>query len=561
MLKSLSIKNLAVIKDAYIDFEKGLNILTGETGAGKSIVIDSINLIIGDRASKEIIRTGENTARIEGLFYISDSVKEKIENLGIVCEDNELLIVREINLDGKNMIRINGSIVVLSILKEIGSLLINIHGQNENQELLNSEKHIELLDEYAGNGKLLEEYKKIYNEARMLSDTINKSKMSEEEKERKKSLLEYEIECIENVNLKEGEIEELLEKRKIIMNSQKIVDNLNDALSRISRGYNNFSAEELLAVSSKKISEISNYDDALNGLSDRLNDIYYNLIDVSSELSEISSSYGFSEEEINEIENRIDEINNLRRRFGNDYYSIMEYYNKIKEELNNINFSDECILRSEKELAHKKKELKIYSDKLTDSRVKAGNKLEKEIIKELEDLNMKNTTFKVDIKNEEKFLKDGINKVEFLMSANAGIDLGKLTKIASGGEISRIMLAINCALLSTNRIPTMIYDEIDTGVSGRAAQKIAEKLYYVSKNRQVLCVTHLAQIAAMADTHFLIEKNLDKKTTKTSVLKLNREERVDELSRILGGVEITKNTIFSAEEMLNQSCLYKEGKV
>ena len=559
MLKSLSINNVAVIEHAIIDFESGLNILTGETGAGKSIIIDSLNLILGNRASKEIVRSGEINAKVEALFDVSKNLQVKLEEYGINAED-ELLITREVNIDGKNNIRINGNLSTLSILKEIGKELINIHGQNDNQDLLNPDKHIKILDKYAGNTELLDEYKKEFKEAQNINNRINELTLDSYEKERKLSLLTYEIETIENVGLKEGEYEELLEKRKKIANSKKISDSLSKAYDLIKKGYNGSSCDELLSDSLKTVGEIASFDKELEVIHEKLNDIYYNLYDISDSLRDYMSSFMFNENEIDDIEKRIDEINDLRRRFGADYQSIISYYEKITEEVKNINLTDENLKKLNEELALKKKNLALLSEKLTLSRTEAGKKLQKEVMMHLDELNMKNSVFEVEIKKEDKFGKDGVDKVEFLISANVGMEAGKLAKIASGGELSRVMLGINCALLNSFSVPTMIYDEIDTGVSGRAAQKISEKLYYVSKDRQVLCVTHLAQIASMADAHYLIEKNVVDNSTKTKVVKMNEDEKVNEIARIIGGAKITDNTLLSAKDMILQSYKYKHGE-
>ncbi len=558
MLKSLAISNVAVIESAVIDFEGGLNILTGETGAGKSIIIDSINLILGNRASKELIRKGEHTAKVEALFDVDEKIAAALNEYGIECED-ELLISREINEEGRNIIRINGCLSTVSILKNIGPYLINIHGQNDNQDLLNSEKHINLLDNCAGNQKILLEYKKVFKEAQQIYNELNKINIDNDEKERQISLLTYEKELIENVGLKDGEYEELIERRKIAANSQKILEGTNEAYMKLSGGHNGFSATELISDAVRELGNISSYDGELCEIYNSLNDVYYNLEDISGKIGSYISYFSIDEDEINEIEARIDEINTLRRRFGNNYDEIMAHYQSITDELNSIKYADENIEKLNKMLGEKKLVLKELSDRLTESRKEAAFELEKEVVRHLSELNMANTVFKVDIKKEDKFLKDGSDKVEFLICANLGLELGKLSKIASGGELSRVMLAINCALLDTNEVPTMIYDEIDTGVSGRAAQKIAEKLYFVSTGRQVLCVTHLAQIASMADSHLLIEKNVDNNTTFTSVRRLMSDERINELARIIGGVEITNNTLLSAQDMLIMAQTYKNN--
>ncbi len=561
MLKSLSISNVAVIKEAVIDFEGGLNILTGETGAGKSIIIDSLNLIMGNRASKEIVRTGEKSARVEALFDIDEIMENNLSEFGIDASGGELLISREVSVEGKNNIRINGNLSTLAILSKIGKELINIHGQNENQELYNSEKHITLLDNYAGNDELLKEYKAEFKEAKRITDEINEINTDEYEKERKLGLLNYEIELIENVNLKEGEYEELLEKRKIIANGKKISDNLSAAYDLIKKSYGHPSCDEQLSDAMKTVGEIAPFDKGIEEIHTKITDAYYALEDASEALRDYMNSFTFNEYEIDEIEKRIDEINDLRRRFGKDYETIMSYLEKIKKEAEDINLSDERLSKLKEELKIKKKNLLVLSSKLTEKRKNAAALLEEDVMTHLNELNMKNALFKVDITEEEKFLKDGVDKVEFLLSANAGMDAGKLSKIASGGELSRIMLGINCALLKTNTVPTVIYDEIDTGVSGRAAQKIAQKLWYVSNNRQVLCVTHLAQIASMADTHFLIEKKVEENSTHTNVIKMNKDMIVDELARIIGGAVITENTKKSAIDMVEQAQKYKSGEM
>ncbi|MBE7020920.1 MAG: DNA repair protein RecN [Ruminococcaceae bacterium] len=560
MLKSLSISNVAVIKEAVIDFESGLNVLTGETGAGKSIIIDSLNLITGNRASKDIVRTGEKSARVEALFDIDDAMINTLSELGIDASDGELLISREVSVEGKNNIRINGGLSTLAILGKIGRELINIHGQNENQELYNSDKHIKLLDNFAGCGELLEEYRAEFRDAKRISDEIKALDTDEYEKERKLELLNYEIELIENTNLKEGEYEELLEKRKIIANGKKISDNLSSAYDLIKKGYGHPSCDEQLSDAMKEIGEIASFDKGIEEIHTKITDAYYALEDVSEALRDYMNSFSFNEYEIDEIEKRIDEINELRRRFGKDYETVMAYLDKIKREAEDIILSDERILMFKKELEAKKEKLLKLSTKLTEKRKQAAEILKKDVMTHLNELNMKNALFEVLVTKEDKFTKDGVDKVEFLLSANAGMEAGKLNKIASGGELSRIMLGINCALLKTNTVPTVIYDEIDTGVSGRAAQKIAEKLWYVSGDRQVLCVTHLAQIASMADTHFLIEKQVEENTTHTKVIKMQREMRINELARIIGGAVITENTGKSAEDMLNQAEKYKKGE-
>ena len=450
MLKSLSISNIAVIKNAVIDFGDGLNILTGETGAGKSIIIDSINLILGNRASKDIVRTGETKAKVEALFDVDKSIYPVLEEYGIGVEDGQLLISRQISTDGNNNIRINGNLSTLLMLKDIGKELINIHGQNDNQDLLNSDKHIGILDKYAKNSELLSLYKKEYKEAQSINSKINELTMDTYEKERRLSLLTYEIEAIENVNLVKGEYEELIDKRNKFLNGKKISDNLLESYNYIKNGYNGMSSLEMLASSMKNLGEISEFDKDINEIYNLVSDIYYNLEDAGDKLRDYMSSFVINEREIEEIEKRLDEINDLRRRFGADYEAITAYYNKISKEVEEINLSDEKLNILKSELENKKAELNKLSTELTKSRIKAAAKLKNDVMMHLKELNMPDCRFEVEIVNEQKFGKNGVDKVEFLISANPGMEMGKLSKIASGGELSRIMLAINCALLDVN---------------------------------------------------------------------------------------------------------------
>ncbi len=559
MLKSLAISNLAVIAETRIDFESGLNILTGETGAGKSIIIDAINLVLGSRASKDMIRSGETKARVEAYFYIDEEVSKYAGELGIDCED-ELLISREFNLDGKNTIRINGSMATLSMLRDIGEKLVNIHGQHDNQSLLNPEMHIHILDDYADTAKEKEDYNNCFSKLKHIREKLKEITTDTAEKERRYELLLYETEAIEKADIKKGEYEELLEKRKLMSNMRKITEGTEKAYNMLSGHYNGVSAAELVGKAVKELNDISSYSDKLSKMNESVNRIYFELEDLSGELKSFLSEHDFDENTIDETEKRIDELNDLRRRFGNDYDEITEYYNKAKTELEFLKNSEENTKALEKELEALKQELKKKSIILSEKRKSAAKKLEKTIISELSDLNMPNAKFEAEFKMTDKFYKDGTDKVEFLLSVNTGIAPGKLSKIASGGELSRIMLGLSSALLGKYNVSTMIYDEIDTGVSGRAAQKIAEKMWRVSKDRQVLSVTHLPQIAAMADNHFYIEKESDEKTTRTKVTLLNNEGRIKEIARITGGVSINDATLESAKDMLLQSDVLKRGK-
>ena len=409
MLKSLAISNLAVIAETNIEFESGLNILTGETGAGKSIIIDAINLVLGSRASKEMIRSGEAKARVEALFYVDKAITDEVKELGIECEE-ELLIVREFNQEGKNIIRINGSLSTLSMLKNLGVKLINIHGQHDNHMLLNPDMHLRILDDFGNLEKEREEYNSCFSELKELREKLK--------------------------SMKKGEYEELLEERKIMTNMQKITESAEKAYNAISGGSNGMSAMEFLTKAVKETESISQYSEILSGINGNLNRIYYELEDLSGELSAFLSDTEFDEETINAVEKRIDELNDIRRRFGSDYESVNEYYLNAKEELSSLVNNEEITDKLEKELSKLKEELKKKGEKLSLSRKKTAKELEKIIVKELSELNMPSAKFETAFEMTDKYYKDGIDKAEFLLSVNPGISPGKLSKIASGGELS-----------------------------------------------------------------------------------------------------------------------------
>ncbi len=558
MLKSLAISNLAVIAESKIEFESGLNILTGETGAGKSIIIDAINLVLGSRASKDMIRSGEQKAKIEALFYVDENVAETVREAGIDCDD-ELLIVREFSHDGKSVIRINGSLATLNMLRELSGLLVNIHGQHDNQALLNPEKHICILDDYVDTQKEKEEYNECFFKLKEIREKLKSISSDTMERERRIGLLTYETEAIAKAKIKKGEYEELIEKRKIMANMRRITEGSDKAYNAITGSYNGTSAMELLGKALKETQELSLYSDKISEINQNLNQIYFSLEDVAGELRVFLSDSEFDDDTIDETEKRIDELNDIKRRFGQTYEEINEYYKKAKEELEFLKNTEENTRILEDELAKLKSDLKLRGERLSLKRKKGAKALEKTIISELSYLNMPDSEFEVEFEMTDKFYKDGIDKVEFMLSVNPGIAPGKLSKIASGGELSRIMLGLSSALIGKYNVSTMIYDEIDTGVSGRAAQKIAEKMWKVSQDRQVLSFTHLPQIAAMADSHFFIEKEIAKDTTKTKVTLLDKEGRINEIARIIGGVSVNETTLKSAGDMLAQSELLKRG--
>jgi DNA repair protein RecN len=560
MLVSLTIHQIAVIQSVQIEFDKGLNILTGETGAGKSIIIDALNMILGNRVSKNLIRTGEESASVSAIFMVQEEVQDYLSENGFPCEEGELMLYREINVSGKSTIRINGKLATASILKEIADSLVNIHGQHDNQSLMNPEKHLHILDEFCNNEKELYDYRQAYHRYRQIEKELSKFHIDEEEKIRRQRMLEFEIQEIEAADLKANEEEELTEKRNILSNAQNILKNVSRAYELL---YGSANAYEDMGDAVKCIEQASRYDTSLDQIKDSAYDVYYNMESVAESLRHYRDGFEYDEAEVNEIEARLSLINDLKRRYGGSLAYIQEYLMKAKEDLSGILHLDEKLSELKVLYSQAEKKLQNTAEILTESRKKAAVKLEQQIMSELSELNMPNTKFHVSfsmIEDTKKFTEYGQEKIEFLLSANVGQNMDKLSKIASGGELSRIMLAIKSAVFEQDGAETLIFDEIDTGVSGRAAQKIAEKLYKVSKNRQVLCVTHLPQIAAMADHHYLIEKNVVADETLTTVSHLNEAEKVQEIARIIGGVKITDSTLENAGEMLALSRMYKREK-
>lgn len=557
MLVSLAIHQIAVIRNVQITFDNGLNILTGETGAGKSIIIDALNMILGNRVSRNLIRTGEETASVSAVFSVPREVEAYLSENGFPCEDGELLLYREIHLSGKSSVRINGRPATASILKEIADSLVNIHGQHDNQSLMNPEKHLHLLDEFCNHEEALSAYREAYQQYREMQKELAKFQMDEEEKIRRQRMLEFEIQEIEAADLKPNEEEELIAKREILSNAQNILKNVSKAYDLL---YGSANAYERMGDAVKCIEQASGYDSSLSQLKDDAYDLYYNMESVAESLRHYRDDFEYDESEVNEIEVRLGLINDLKRRYGGSQEQIQEYLVQAKEELSGILHLEERLSRLKAQYKGVEETLRNTATVLSESRKKGALGMEQQIMRELSDLNMPNTRFHVSfspIETPEHFTEWGKEKIEFLLSANVGQDMDKLSKVASGGELSRIMLAIKSAVFEQEGAETLIFDEIDTGVSGRAAQKIAEKLYKVSKNRQVLCVTHLPQIAAMADHHYRIEKNVIEDQTLTTVSHLTEKEQIQEIARIIGGVKITDATLENAREMLTLSGVYK----
>ena len=547
MLTSLKIENVAIIESAAIEFGCGLNVLTGETGAGKSIIIDSINAILGERTSKDIIRTGTDCAKVYAVFEdISESAKEVLCENGIDCEEDVLIVSRIINRDGKNSCRINGTPVTVNMLKAVTRELLDIHGQHDNQALLNPIRHCSFIDAFADCDALIKNYRESYFKLCDVNKKLSSFKTDESEKERRIDLLKYQIDEIETADITIGEREELTERKNFINNAQKILNSLNSAYNILKCDNGGF---DCVSEAVYEVEKAEPYFAALSPVLEQLNNIKYEIDDVAEMLRDKLSELDVNEYELDEIESRLDLLYRLSRKYGETEEDILSYLENAREELDNITFSDEKIrlltLRAEELTA----ETSDLAGKLTDVRIKTGEKLSSLISQELEFLDMPNVSFVVSRK-ETELSENGADEIEFLISANAGELPKPLAKIASGGELSRIMLAIKNVLADADNIDTMIFDEIDTGVSGRAAQKIAMKLRQVSAGRQVICVTHLAQIAAQGDVHLFISKSVRDGKTYTQVRTLFDENRVEEIARIMGGIEITELQLQSAREML-----------
>ena len=557
MLSNLKISDIAIIKEAVIDFDNGLNVLTGETGAGKSIIIDAINAILGERTSRELIRTGSNNAEVSAFFEnINEDVVAILNEFGIECEeDKTLLVSRKISLDGKNICKINGSNVTVSMLKKIGQALINVHGQMDNHNLLNEELHYTYIDSFAENSNLLEEYLCSYNDYCNLKRRYDNLITNESEKARKIDLLTYQIKEIEDAGIKLGEWEELEKRKKVLQNAEQLLALVNNAVEIIN-GNDNFSGvADMLNTASNSLVKASAFDETLNTVSDIVAEMSYNITDCASELNSFLYSLDIDPNELDIIEERLDVLFRLSKKYGQNETEILTFLENAQKELDDITFSDKLKEQLEVELNEKYELMDEASRKLSANRQKYGEIFINQVKDELSFLDMASISFKI-VQNRKSFDETGADEIYFLISANAGEEPKPLSKIASGGELSRIMLAIKNVLASKDNVQTLIFDEVDTGVSGRAAQKIGIKLKEVSKNRQVLCVTHLAQIACFADNHFLISKSESDNKTYTNVENLDNSGRIHELARIIGGIESTQLSLDTAQEMIENAKKY-----
>lgn len=548
MLSLLHIENIAVIEQADISFDKGFNVLTGETGAGKSIVIDAISAILGQRAYRDMIRTGTNKASVRAVFTKVPNFPWFEEN-GVEY-DEETVIQRDIFLDGKNVCRVNGTLVTVAILHKLGIQLINIHGQHDSASLFDEENHLRFLDAFADNGALLADYREKFAAVSELRRQIDRMTMDEGEKLRRMETLKYQIAEIEKADLKSGEDEVLEQRRKLLQNSEKLSQGLEEASEALLGGDDSDGAAALLAQAAYALSRIARYSDDYTGFQERLTDLKYQVQDIADEVRDSLDELSYSADELETIEARLDIIHRLRRKYGADCDEILAYLDKAQKELDEIEFADDRVEQLKKKLAKQEKQAWDAALALRKNRQEQGTVMAEKILSELSQLDMPRVQFQCRFR-ETELTSEGADAVAFYLSANAGEDLKPLSKVASGGELARIMLSMKNVLAEKDAVDTLIFDEVDTGVSGRAAQRIAEKLKSLAKHKQVLCVTHLPQLAALADTHMLIAKSEHDGRTYTTVTPLNRKGRAMELARIIGGTHITETTLKSAEEMLS----------
>jgi DNA repair protein RecN (Recombination protein N) len=558
LLAELSIKNFAIIESLTISFERGLTVLTGETGAGKSIIIDAIHLLAGARGSSEFVRYGEKRAELEALFLLDDTnhpVYQRCEEFGIDVSDGMIILRRDMASTGKSICRINGKLVTIAVLREVGQLLVDIHGQHDNQELMNEENHLSLLDQYGGQEvkDALEAYLDVYRHYDGLKKKITQLSENEQEMAHRLDLLQFQLDEIEKADLQPKEDELLQEEKNQISNYEKIYDALQN-------GYNSLHGEQKgldwIGLAMSQLENVGQINSTLKELSETVSNAFYMLEDISYQLRNELDSLEFDPGRLNYVEGRLNEINHLKRKYGQSVEEILTYSAKIEEEIDTIQNKDSHLSKLQKELQSIIEDLAIEAKNLSMIRKKYAKLLINEIHQELKELYMEKTSFDVNIKekrnyvNEIKYTSKGAEEIEFYISTNPGEPLKPLNKTASGGELSRIMLAMKSIFSQHQGITSIIFDEVDTGVSGRVAQAIAEKIYRVSNGSQVLCITHLPQVAAMADTHLYIAKETKSGRTKTSVKPLEEYEKIKEIGRMIAGVEVTELSKEHAKELL-----------
>lgn len=551
MLSQLYIENIAVIRQATIDFQQGFHVFTGETGAGKTILISAINAVLGGRTFKEIIRTGETRATVSALFTeISEELCKKIEVLGYPLEDNQLLVQREIDLSGKGQCRLDGRPATAAMLREVCSLLIDIHGQHDNQELLSAEKHLGFLDSYGAYPQEMAAYTAAYERMCECAARLDKLQMDESYKLQRMDILQFQIKEIGDAKLTDGEEERLVEQQKRIRNAERITESLGAVYTLLNgNGEEMRGILEALEEVSTELDTAAKYLTEFEGYSEKLSDAYYMLEELGSRARDTLEDADFDPRQLDDIESRLDTIYKLKKKYGNSIAEILEYFERISEEYQSLELSDELTAHLQRELDEANLVLHTVAEALTACRLAAAAEFSERVEQELAYLDMTGVRFSI-TRREKPYGPTGADEMEFMICTNTGEEAKPLAKIASGGELARIMLAIKNVLAEKDGIGTIIFDEVDTGVSGRAAQKIGKKLAEVARHRQVICVTHLAPVAACAAHHYRIYKTVEDGRTFTRVEELTRPQRVQELARIMVGENITDSALKSAEEML-----------
>ncbi|WP_456274097.1 DNA repair protein RecN [Bacillus sp. AK031] len=558
MLQELSIKNFAIIDELTVSIEEGLTVLTGETGAGKSIIIDAVHLLVGGRGSSEFVRHGEKKAEIEGLFTLENKnhpCYRKAEEFGIDIEEGMVVLRRDISSHGKSVCRINGKLVTIAILRELGSTLIDIHGQHEHQELMNETLHLTLLDQYAASGlKIsLSNYKEVFREFESVQSRLKKYNENEQEMAHRLDLIQFQLAEIEKASLVPGEDEALIEEKNKLMNFEKLFQSLQNCYSSIQgegRGL------DWAGLAMSHIEGAAELDSKYDSLLESISNSFYLLEEAAGTVRSELDGLEFEPDRLNIIESRLNEINTLKRKYGSSIEEVLEYSAKIEEEIETVTNKDTLIHELETKLKSLEKDLYLEAEQLSSIRKKAAKNLTARIHEQLKELYMDKTAFEVRFLQEPskngqfKYRKDGADQIEFFISTNPGEPLKPLSKVASGGELSRVMLALKTIFSKHQGITSIIFDEVDTGVSGRVAQAIAEKIYQVSINSQVMCISHLPQVAAMADSHLYIAKKSRSGRTSSSVTALNQEEKIREIGRMISGVEFTDLTREHAKELL-----------
>ncbi|AKA70185.1 DNA repair protein RecN [Clostridium scatologenes] len=558
MLLQLNIKNFALIENLSISFDDGFNVLSGETGAGKSIIIDAINYVLGSKFNKDLIRTGENKTFVEAIFTLTNcKTLEVLKQNDIDVDSDKLVIIsRETFQSGKSITKINGKSVLINTLKLISSTLLDIHGQHENQNLLSAENHIDYVDSYGEENlrEFLLNYREKYDKLCEIDRKINELAGKDGERDKLIDFLKYQIDEINSLKLKENEDVELEEKYKVLSNAEKINNTLNNSYACLYTGSEeSMSIHDNLGVAIKDLSLVQENLSQIKGIVDVLKDAYYYIEDGIEQIRSIKDDIFYDEGELEYINSRIYQINGIKKKYGNSIDDILKYRDKIKFQYDEMINSSEIIENLKNERNNLMEELKVYGEKLHKERCKIADELQLRIKSELDFVGLEKSTFKVNIEFQEKFYLNGMDKVQFYISTNPGEPLKPLEKVVSGGELSRIMLALKTVFVDKDHIPSVVFDEIDTGISGRIAQCVAEKMYVISKNHQVFCVTHLPQIACMSDIHYWVSKKVKDEKTYTTIKKMNYQEKEYEIARMIGGSEVTKLTLEHAKELIKMA--------